>query len=171
MENVYFIPEYHQAKRGIHDLPGADPWLVMPWCLLITWLLAAMQPKSSTESIRREQTLGNLDGEKNVEMPCVLNLIYIYHTAAYFWTAYPMSGISMVSESSTWIRRTSPTSSSSFGVNSSKPPTHRPGGTTSAELDDVNLNTCTKRNRKEDGETMQRPNVENSETFKDILKI
>lgn len=153
------------------DLPGADPWLVIWWCLLITWLLAAIQPKSSTESIRREQALGNLEEHKRkdrVQMSkhlwrcvhehqwmtmsqavcLVLNNFNICLRLRYIiclCSAYPSSGISMVSTSSIWIRRQSLTSSSSSGVNSSRPLTDRPGATTSAELDAVNLNNCRKK--------------------------
>lgn len=50
------------AQKDGLNLPGADPWLVIWWRLLITWLLAAMLPKSSTDSVRKEQALGNLEG-------------------------------------------------------------------------------------------------------------
>lgn len=139
-------------------LPDADPLFVIRWCLAISWLLAAKQPKSTTESVTREQVLGNLDESRDKDKmkymqgdykyihPSVVCFNrYVMFIIYHFCPAHPSKGTSMVSVSSTWIGRQSLTSSFFSGANSSMPLTDRPGATNWNELDAVNLNNCRKK--------------------------
>lgn len=131
----------------MHTLPGNEPSLVIEWCLVITWLLAAVQPKLTTASIRREQALGNLVPKHT---RCLhLSITDVYDIVFYHIYTHPRTGISMVSVSSMWTVRQSLTFSFFSGINSSMLLTDRPGATISAVPDVVSSNTCRKWKRQQ----------------------
>lgn len=124
-------------------LPGTDPWFVIGWCLTITSLLAATQPKSMEESMESKQTLKGLK-RRTLRHKGVSRKYLFKDESVRFQIlreTYINSGIEMVSLSSTWTWMQSLISSSDSGVNFRQTLTDKPDARETAPHGGSSLNT------------------------------